>query len=123
MTKYVPLILFTVLANAAAQILLKNGMMSVGTFSFESKELMSAGWRALTNPFVFTGLCVFAISTISHMVVLSRVDLSFAYPFLSIAYVVAALYAWLIFKEDINTARIAGIGLICVGTFLISRSA
>jgi drug/metabolite transporter (DMT)-like permease len=123
MSKYVPLILFTVLTNAAAQIMLKKGMLSVGSFSFESGELLSALIRTIFNPFVFTGLCVFVISMASHLVVLSRVDLSFAYPFLSLAYVVAALYAYFVFKEDLNAVRVAGIGLICFGTFLIARSA
>ena len=123
MTKFVPLILFTVLTNAAAQIMLKKGMLSVGTFSFEAGDLLSAAVRTLFNPFVFTGLCVFVISMASHLVVLSRVDLSFAYPFLSLAYVVAALYAYFIFKEDLNAVRVAGIALICFGTVLIARSA
>ena len=123
MTKFVPLILFTVLTNAAAQIMLKKGMLAVGTFSFETGEMVSAAVRTLLNPFVFTGLCVFVISMASHLVVLSRVDLSFAYPFLSLAYVVAALYAYFIFKEDLNAVRVAGIALICFGTVLIARSA
>jgi multidrug transporter EmrE-like cation transporter len=54
--------------------------------------------------------------------VLSRVELSFAYPFLSLAYVVVAAYAYFVFKEDVNNFRIAGIALICMGTILISRS-
>ena len=123
MTKYIPLILFTVLTNAAAQIMLKKGMLSVGTFSFEPDELLNAAIRTLLNPFIFIGLCVFVISMASHLVVLSRVELSYAYPFLSLAYVVAALYAYFIFKEDLNTVRVAGIALICFGTILIARSA
>lgn len=123
MTKYLPLILFTVLTNAAAQIMLKKGMLSVGAFAFEPGELLDAVIRTVFNPFVFMGLSVFVISMASHLVVLSRVELSFAYPFLSLAYVVVALYAYFIFKEDLNTVRIAGIALICIGTLLIARSA
>ena len=36
----------------------------------------------------------------SHLYVLSKVDLSFAYPFLSLAYVAVALFAWFVFRED-----------------------
>jgi multidrug transporter EmrE-like cation transporter len=50
------------------------------------------------------------------------VDLSFAYPFLSLAYVVVTAYAYFVFNEDVNQFRIAGIALICIGTVLISRS-
>jgi multidrug transporter EmrE-like cation transporter len=58
----------------------------------------------------------------SHLVVLSKVQLSYAYPFLSLAYVVVGLYSWFFFGEDINLARIAGFGLIIAGTVLIAQS-
>lgn len=122
MQKFIPLILFTVLTNAAAQILLKKGMLGVGAFAFDPTSVGSAIMRTATNPFVIAGLFAFVVSMASHLVVLSRVDLSFAYPFLSLAYVVAALYAFFVFNEDLNAFRIAGIGLICVGTALIARS-
>lgn len=123
MAKYIPLILFTVLTNAAAQIMLKKGMLSVGAFSFAASSLIDGLLRTFLNPFVFAGLCVFVISMVSHLVVLSRVELSFAFPFLSLAYVVVATYAFLVFNEDMNVARMAGIALICFGTVLIARSA
>jgi drug/metabolite transporter (DMT)-like permease len=58
----------------------------------------------------------------SHLYVLSKVELSFAYPFLSLAYVAVAVFAYFIFREDLNAWRIAGIAFICVGTVLIARS-
>lgn len=122
MAAYIPLILFTVLTNAAAQIMLKQGMMLLGTFEFTAAGLVAVAPRIALNPFVILGLFTFVISMASHLLVLSRVDLSFAYPFLSLAYVVATLYAYFVFHEDVSTYRIAGIGLICLGTILISRS-
>jgi multidrug transporter EmrE-like cation transporter len=71
----------------------------------------------------FLGLITFVVSTVSHLYVLTKVELSYAYPFLSLAYVVVAIYAAFIFKEDVTTTRLAGIGLICRGAILISRSA
>lgn len=122
MSRYIPLILFTVLTNAAAQIMLKKGMLGVGEVPLEAASAISTTFRILLNPWVFLGLCTFVISMASHLIVLSRVDLSFAYPFLSLAYVVAAAYAYVVFHEDVNAMRIAGIGLICLGTIVISRS-
>jgi multidrug transporter EmrE-like cation transporter len=57
-----------------------------------------------------------------HLMALSRVDLSFAYPFLSISYVLvlAAGYFW--FGESVNATRILGVALICFGTFFVARS-
>ena len=122
MAKYIPLILFTVLTNAAAQILLKNGMLRLGTFDFNATGITSAVPQIILNPFVLVGLFTFVVSMSSHLLVLSRVDLSFAFPFLSLAYVVVALYSHFVFGENLNSYRVSGILVICFGTFLISRS-
>jgi multidrug transporter EmrE-like cation transporter len=52
---------------------------------------------------------------------LTKVELSFAYPFISLAFVAVAVFAWAVFKEDMNIWRIAGIALICTGTMLIAQ--
>jgi multidrug transporter EmrE-like cation transporter len=123
MTKYVPFILFTVLTNAAAQIMLKQGMMSLGPLTFTSDTIIQRVFQIIFNPWVFIGLATFVISMASHLFVLSKVDLSFAYPFLSLAYVVVAVIAWLVFKEELGAYKIMGIVLICAGTILIAQSA
>jgi drug/metabolite transporter (DMT)-like permease len=122
LSKALPLILFTVLSNAAAQILLKRGMTAVGQVSLDPSSLTASLWRIALNPFVLAGFFTFVISMGSHLVVLSRVDLSFAYPFLSLAYVVVTAYAFFFFSENVSQARVAGIALICLGTVIVSRS-
>lgn len=121
MAKYLPFILFTVLTNAAAQIMLKYGMMQLGALSFAGVNPVLKLLQIVFSPFVFLGLCTFVISMASHLYVLSKVELSYAYPFLSLAYVVVAVIAWFLFKEDLNAYRIGGIALICVGTVLIAQ--
>ena len=56
------------------------------------------------------------------IVALSRVEVSIAYPMLSIGYVVNALLAWWLFGEDVNAQRWLGIGVIVVGVVLVARS-
>ncbi|GGF91542.1 transporter [Rhizobium wenxiniae] len=120
--KYIPFILFTVLTNAAAQLLLKQGMLSLGPISFSADTIIQRVFQIVFNPWVFFGLTTFVISMASHLYVLSKVDLSFAYPFLSLAYVAVAVLAWLLFKEELGAMKIAGIAFICVGTVLIAQS-
>ncbi len=119
---FLPLILFTVLTNAAAQIMLKKGMMGVGALDIGADGIVSTVFRVVFNPFVFFGLSTFVISMASHLIVLSKVQLSYAYPFLSLAYVVVAAYSYFFFAEDVGLARLAGIGLIVAGTILIAQS-
>ncbi|KJS16734.1 MAG: transporter [Hoeflea sp. BRH_c9] len=120
--KYIIFILFTVLTNAAAQLMLKQGMLSLGPISFTADTMIARIFQILFNPWVFAGLTTFVISMASHLYVLSKVELSFAYPFLSLAYVAVAVFAYFLFKEDLNSWRIAGIAFICVGTVLIAQS-
>ena len=120
--KYIVFILFTVLTNAAAQLMLKQGMLSLGPLSFTADTAIARIFQIVFNPWVFAGLSTFVISMASHLYVLSKVELSFAYPFLSLAYVAVALFAYFIFHEDLNAWRIAGIAFICVGTVLIAQS-
>jgi drug/metabolite transporter (DMT)-like permease len=110
------------MTNAAAQLMLKQGMMSLGTISFEGVNPVVKLLQIVFSPWVFAGLATFVISMASHLYVLSKVELSFAYPFLSLAYVAVAVFAYFIFREDLNAWRIAGIGFICIGTVLIAQS-
>lgn len=119
--KYLGFILFTVMTNAAAQVMLKQGMMSLGDISFAGTNPVIKILQIVFNPWVFLGLCTFVISMASHLFVLSKVELSFAYPFLSLAYVAVAVFAYFVFREDLNAYRIAGIAAICVGTILIAQ--
>jgi multidrug transporter EmrE-like cation transporter len=116
------MILFTVTTNAAAQLLLKRGMNSIGDLGAAGGNIVSTAFSVLFNPFVFAGLCTFVISMASHLFVLSRVQLSYAYPFLSLAYVMVAVASWYLFSEDLGWPRIAGIGFIIIGTILIAQS-
>jgi multidrug transporter EmrE-like cation transporter len=120
--KFLPFILFTVMTNAAAQLMLKYGMMQLGPLSFAGVNPILKILQIVFSPWIFLGLCTFVISMASHLFVLSKVELSFAYPFLSLAYVAVAVFAYFVFREDLNALRIAGIGFICVGTVLIAQS-
>ncbi|MHC3940904.1 4-amino-4-deoxy-L-arabinose-phosphoundecaprenol flippase subunit ArnF [Paenochrobactrum sp. BZR 201-1] len=110
------------MTNAAAQLLLKYGMISLGSINFSAETLIQRVFQIVFNPWVFAGLVTFVISMASHLYVLSKVDLSFAYPFLSLAYVMVALLAWWLFNEELGTLKIAGIIFICIGTILIAQS-
>lgn len=122
---YLPFILFTVFTNAAAQIMLKQGMMTLGPVAAAGPvtvlSVLMVVLKVVFHPWVFAGLVTFVVSMASHLFVLSRVELSFAYPFLSLAYVAVAVVAWLVFAEDLNGWRIAGIALICLGTIAIAQ--
>ncbi|MHB1950532.1 MAG: DMT family transporter [Acidiferrobacteraceae bacterium] len=119
---YFPLILLGVLLNAGAQLLLKEGMRRVGHFSFVWSNVLPVGLRVAADPFVLAGLSCYVVSVVVWLLVLSRVPVTFAYPMLSIGYIVNALAARLLFGEALSTNRTAGILVIIAGVFLVARN-
>ncbi|MBB3007713.1 MULTISPECIES: EamA family transporter [Cupriavidus] len=115
-------ILSGVLLNAAAQLLLKAGVNAVGAITLDRGTLLVTALRVLTQWPVLAGLTLYVVSVGVWIVGLSRVDVSIAYPMLSLGYVVNALAAWWLFGEIIGPLRVAGILLILAGVFLIARS-
>ena len=122
MQKYIPLILAVVTTNAMSQILLKQGMNTIGTFGFEGGSLLRMLPVVALNPYVVGGLAVLVFSMGLHLMALSRVELSFAYPFLSVSYILVLIAGYVWFGESINASRIIGVAFICVGTFFVARS-
>ncbi|NOV22667.1 EamA family transporter [Cupriavidus necator] len=115
-------ILTGVLLNAAAQLLLKAGVNAIGAITLDRGTLLLTALRVLTQWPVLAGLTLYVVSVGVWIVGLSRVDVSIAYPMLSLGYVVNALAAWWLFGEIIGPLRVAGILLILAGVFLIARS-
>jgi multidrug transporter EmrE-like cation transporter len=115
------LILTGVLLNAVAQLLLKAGARAFAGLEFSVANLWPFAERALSAPIMVALLC-YAASVVVWTLALVRVDVSVAYPMLSIGYIVNAVMAWWLFGEQLTGPRIAGIGVIIVGVWLVSRS-
>jgi drug/metabolite transporter (DMT)-like permease len=121
MSKFFVFIIVTVILNATSQLLMKTGMGQVGQAEFSASRTAGLLVRAATNPWIVLGLVTMTVSMGTHLMSLSRFDVSFAFPFLSLAYVIVALYGHFVLGETLNPARIVGIGTILLGTVILSR--
>lgn len=117
-------VLAGVVLNAVAQLLLKAGAASGGRIGFDGSgaALTRTALGLAQHPAILGGLACYAVSVIVWIVALSRVEVSIAYPMLSVGYVLNALLAWWLFGEDVNAQRWLGIGVIIVGVVLVARS-
>src|SRR5574338_1707328 len=84
-------ILISVLGGAIGQIMLKKGMSTLGQVTLSIPQLPSVIWRMFTNPYVFFVLIIYGTGTLFWLSAISRVDLSYAYPFASLSYVLMLL--------------------------------
>ncbi|MEI7969981.1 MAG: SMR family transporter [Betaproteobacteria bacterium] len=116
------LVLTGVLLNAAAQLLLKAGTNAIGHFDFTLANAVPIGLRVALEPHILGGLGCYVVSVAVWIMALSRVEVSIAYPMLSLGYVVSAAAAWALFGESVNALRLTGIAVIIVGVVLVARS-
>ncbi len=120
--RYLPLIMTGVLLNAAAQLFLKLGMKRIGHFEFSLPELAGLMPKLALAPFIWGGLACYAVSVVLWCVVLSRVEVSFAYPMVSVGYIVALAFGWWLLGENVTPIRVAGVAVIILGVVLVSRT-
>ncbi len=122
MSKYIPLILFTVLTNFLSQIMLKKGMTQIKLDSLNAASALQAIPGILLNVFVMGGLLVMVISMASHLLVLSKVDISFAYPFLGLSFVLVTAWGYFVLSEPMSAYKLMGVSLIVCGVALVAKS-
>jgi len=100
--------------------MLKSGMNQIGVFGLDN--LLGTLGRILTHPRILVGFVLFAIGAMFWLAAISRVNLSWAYPMLSIGYILVLVFSAVILKEHVSLLRWVGALVICVGVVLISRS-
>jgi multidrug transporter EmrE-like cation transporter len=118
-------ILISVLLAATAQLTLKYGVDRVtkhGHSGIVLSEPVTSALRVAREPFIWAGLVLFAVSAAVWIVVLSRVSLSFAYPFAALTYVIIIIFDRVILKVDVPGLRWLGVFMIVTGIVLISRT-
>ena len=115
------LVLSGVLLNAIAQLLLKAGAGSLAGVELRAGNALAIATKLVNLP-IIGGLGCYVLSVVFWILALARVDVSVAYPMLSLGYVVNAVAAWWLFNETLSGTRVAGIGVILVGVWLVARS-
>ena len=116
MTRFV-IIFIPIIISAIAQIILKTGIGSTST----SGGILGFFIKTLTSPVVLLGLGLYGLGALLWLIVLSKEDVSFAFPLVSFAYVLAIILSALFLKETVTLPRIIGASLIIIGIFIIAR--
>jgi multidrug transporter EmrE-like cation transporter len=119
----IALLLVSLVFATAGQVTLKSAMESIGRIG--SDQISQAGdtiSRAVKEPKLWLGLALFGVSALFWLVVLSRVDLSLAYPFVGISYVIVVALGKFMFHENVPPLRWLGVLVIALGIALIGFS-
>jgi len=117
------LILLTVTLSACAQLALKLGVSKPKMANAMQTGIADALITAATSPLIWSGLIIYVLSVAMWLWVLSKVDLSVAYPFVGVSFLVTLAFGTLLLGENVTPMRIIGTLFITVGCVLVGRSA
>lgn len=111
------LILASIIMGAVGQILLKVGANRLDGIALTLSGLLSIA----RNSYILIGLVLFGTSFLLWVKVLTRNDLSYVYPMVSLSYIIIILASRFLFGEPFTTNKIIGIAAIISGVFIINK--
>ncbi|MCL4465137.1 MAG: EamA family transporter [Chloroflexi bacterium] len=121
MTPYL-LLLIAICLSVSGELLLKYGMNQVGALPMQPSLILQGLVRTFSQPTILLGFVLIFSGSIFWLAVISRVHLSYAYPMLSLGYILVVALSWAFLKESVTAMRFMGVLVICAGVFLVSRS-
>ena len=115
------LVMVCVILNTAAQVLLKKTMMNFDNMSIIFRHFWQSAWQIALSPYFISGMACYVISLFVWLLVLSKLEVSVAYPMASLGYIGTALVGYWMFNDPMTASKIIGILVIIVGVYLVAR--
>jgi len=112
----------TIFFTVYGQIVLKWQMNSIGALPEALSDKVFFLFKLLFNPWIFSGFFSAFIASFFWMVAMTKFDISYAYPFMSLAFVLVFLFSVILFQEPITYHKLIGLSLIILGIIVTSRS-
>lgn len=116
------LLAINILSIVAAQLLLKIGMRNAGGFALDDVTRDPTTLiRVFLNPFIFAGMLFYVVNVFLWFDIISKANLSYVYPFLSLAYAAVVLASAVVLGEQLTWQRLIGVTIITAGVFVVSQ--
>lgn len=113
------IIVIGIIFAAFGQVSWKLGMNQAGQLAALNFTTLPT---VLLNPYVLLGFVMYALSTIFWLIALSKKELSFVYPFISLTYIIVLVLSSLVLKESMGVSKLVGTLIIIIGLIIIARS-
>jgi drug/metabolite transporter (DMT)-like permease len=113
-------ILGSVLFGVVGQLVLKAGVSSLGPIGLGGNRLVATILRVLLQPLVIAGFALYGLGMVCWLIALSQVELGYAYPFISLSYVLILIASRVLFREELSGMKLFGVASICLGVIVIA---
>lgn len=114
-------IALTIALTVFGQIAIKMQVLAAGAAPAQGAEKLWFLLRLLLNPWIIMAFAAAFLASIAWMGAMTKFQLSYAYPFMSLNFVIVVLLSSWYFHEPLSMLRLIGVGLICVGTIVAAQ--
>lgn len=111
----------TVLLTVYGQLAIKWQVMKAGAFPVEDVDKVSFLLKLLLDPWILSAFAAGLLASLSWMAAMTKLQLSHAYPFMSLAFALVMLLSGPLFNESITAPKIMGIILVMLGLAIGSQ--
>jgi len=115
-------IAFTIILAVYSQLIMRWQVRLAGTLPDDLPGKANFIFSLFINPWVVSGLLATLGSGVAWMLALSRFDISYAYPWMSLNFLLIALFGACLFEETFSIGKLMGTALVIAGVVIISRS-
>jgi multidrug transporter EmrE-like cation transporter len=112
----------TIFFTVYGQLAIKYGVSTKGELPASALEKLCFFSQLFLNPFIFTGFLSAFVASLFWMAAMTKFELSYAYPFMSLSFVLVFILSVFLFQESVTMTKVLGLSLIVLGIFVTSRS-
>ncbi len=114
-------IVATISFTVYGQLILKWRITQFGPLPEDALEKLKFLLLLLLDPAIFSGFAAAFLASLAWMAAMTKFELSFAYPFMSLNFVIVLILSGWLLSEPVTLQRVLGVGLIVLGTVVAAR--
>jgi drug/metabolite transporter (DMT)-like permease len=119
-----PMIMLSIVLGPLGNVMLGKGMKGIGPVSLNNfRNIGVIAVSVLSSPYIWLGIASLMAFMIVHMLLLTWADYSYVQPATSLSYATVALLSYFLLGEVVTPLRWLGIAVICLGVFIVGRTA
>lgn len=112
----------TIIFTVYGQIVLKWRMSNYSNLPEGLSDKLVFILKLLIDPFIFTGFGAAFVASLFWMAAMTKFEISYAYPFTSLSFVLVFLISIFLFGETVTFGKVIGLSLIIAGVIVTSKS-
>jgi drug/metabolite transporter (DMT)-like permease len=114
-------VLCTILLTVYSQLVIKWKVVGAGAFPEHRADKIWFLVRLLLDPWVISAFLALLLAVVSWMAAMTKLQLSHAYPFMSLAFILVMLFSAWLFSEPLTMFKVAGAALVVLGLAIGSQ--